>query len=271
MKKSLAAVLYAAILLLTFTGCSKDDDDTPAVKTKTFVIVHGAWSAPYAWESVKSKLEAQGQKVVVVQLNGHGSDKTPFNTIHLDTYRDRVIHVIDSLKTKVILCGHSMGGMVITEVAEKIPTKIEKLVYVNAFLPGNNQSLLDLANTDAESLLGKSIIKLEGGITLDLPHDKITDIFIQDGSAATKTLVLDNYRTEPGIPFGDSARITAANYGVVAKYYIHTLQDHAITYTLQKRMVAAAGIKNIYQLNTSHSPFLAKPDSLAIILQKIAN
>ncbi|WP_454801285.1 alpha/beta fold hydrolase [Mucilaginibacter phyllosphaerae] len=270
MKKSLAAVFLAAILLLTFSGCSKDDDVNSPVDVKTFVIVHGAWSAPYAWESVKSKLEAQGQKVVVVQLAGHGSDKTAFNTIHLDTYRDKVIHVIDSLNTKVILCGHSMGGMVITEVAEKIPSKIEKMVYVNAFLPANNQSLLDLANTDAGSLLGPSIQQIDHGIILDLPHDRITDIFIQDGSDGAKSLVLSNYRTEPGIPFGEPATITAANYGSVAKYYIHTLQDHAITYDLQKRMVAAAGIKNVYQLNTSHSPFLAKPDSLAIILEKIA-
>lgn len=270
MKKSLAAALYAAILLLTFTGCSKDDDDVPAVDSKTFVIVHGAWSAPYAWASVKSSLEAQGQKVVIVQLKGHGSDNTAFNTIHLNTYRDQVVHVIDSLNTKVILCGHSMGGMVITQVAEQIPSKIEKLVYVNAFLPANNQTLLDLANTDGTSLLGMKITSPDNAITFDVPHESITDIFIQDGSDAAKALVLKNYRTEPAMPFFDRATTTAANWGSVQKYYIHTLQDHAITYNLQQRMVAAAGIKNLFTLNTSHSPFLVKPDSLSIILEKIA-
>ncbi|AYL94320.1 alpha/beta fold hydrolase [Mucilaginibacter celer] len=270
MKNLLAAVFCAAIVAFTFTGCSKDDN-VPPVNSKTFVIVHGAWSAPYAWQSVKAKLEAEGQKVVIVQLAGHGSDNTTaFNTIHLNTYRDQVVHVIDSLNTKVILCGHSMGGMVITQVAEKIPSKIEKMVYVNAFLPVNNQTLLDLANTDGGSLLGQKLIQIQDGVILDVPHDLITDIFVQDGSDAVKNLVISNYRTEPGMPFGEPATITKANYGSVDKYYIHTLQDHAITYNLQQRMVAAAGIKKTYTLNTSHSPFLAKPDSLSIILEKIA-
>lgn len=256
------------LTVLAISSCSKDNNNNkPSVKT--FVIVPGAWSAPYAWQTVKKELEAKGQKVVVVQLPGHGTDQTAFKTLHLDSYRDKVVQTIDSLNTKVILVGHSLAGMVITEVAEKIPSKIEKMIYVAAFLPANNQSLLDLANTDPTSLLGQNITSPDSLVTLDLPHDKITDTFIQDGSSDVKSLVLANYRTEPGYPFLDSAKTTAVNFGSVDKYYIHTIQDHAVTYDLQKRMVSAAGLTKIYHLNTSHSPFLAKPDSLTILLEKI--
>lgn len=265
----LFSMIFAVAAAFFLSACSDDDDNDP-VSVKTYVIVPGAWSAPYAWQTVKSQLESDGQKVVVVQLPGHGTDNTPFVSLHLDSYRDKVIHVIDSLNTKVILVGHSLAGMVITEVAEKVPARIEKMIYVAAFLPGNGQSLLDLANTDPTSLLGQNITSPDNEITLDLPRESITDIFIQDGSAAVKSLVLDNYKTEPGIPFLDTVTITPANFGSVNKYYIHTIKDHAVTYDLQQRMVAAAGLKNIYRLNTSHSPFLASPDSLTILLQKIA-
>lgn len=260
-------VFFTMALIVAMAGCGKDHGD-PA-NTKTYVIVPGAWSAPYAWLNVKSMLEAQGQKVVIVQLQGHGSDQTKFSTIHLQNYRDRVIQVIDSLNTKVILVGHSLAGMVITEVAEKVPLKIEKMIYVAAFLPANNQSLLDLANTDGNSLLGPNIGSVDALVTLDVPRDKLNDIFIQDGSSTIKALVAANYKSEPGLPFKDSVTISNANFGSVDKYYIHTLQDHAVSYPLQKRMVAAAGLSKTYQINTSHSPFLAKPDSLTILLQNI--
>lgn len=270
MKTKLIAALLAVSVMLGFMSCSKDNNDTP-VSVKTYVIVPGAWSAPYAWQTVKNLLIAQGQKVVVVQLPGHGGDKTDFTTITLDKYRDRVVTVIDSLNTKVILVGHSMAGMVISEVAEKVPSKIEKMIYIAAYLPKSGQSLTDLAYTDTTSLLAQNLIMINGGLSLDVPHDKIPDIFIQDGTDAIKTLVLNNYTVEPGIPFGNPAILTSANWGSVDKYYIHTILDHAVTLKLQNRMVAAAGLTKIYNINSSHSPFLAKPDSLTILLQAIAS
>jgi len=65
--------------------------------------------------------------------------------------------------------------------------------------------------------------------------------------------------------------LTAANFGSVEKVYIKTLQDHVVSPGLQDRMISTAmgGIKTVYQLNTSHSAFLAKPDSVAILLTKI--
>jgi pimeloyl-ACP methyl ester carboxylesterase len=264
----LFSLLFAVAAAILMAGCSDDDDNNPA-SGKTYVIVPGAWSAPYAWQNLKNQLESQGQRVVVVQLPGHGADTTSFARLHLDSYVDKVIQTIDSLNTRVVLVGHSLAGMVITEVAEKVPSKIEKMIYVAAFLPANGQSLFDLANTDPTSLLGQNFTTPDGYVTLEVPREKITDIFIQDGSSAVKSLVLNNYKAEPGLPFLDSATITSANFGSVSKFYIHTIQDHAVTYDLQQRMVAAAGVKNVYWMNTSHSPFLASPDSLTILLQKI--
>lgn len=271
MKKSLIGLFLTALAIIGLASCSKDNSVNQFVPKHTYVIVPGAWSAPYAWQTVKAQLEASGQKVKVVQLPGHGTDQTPFSSLTLDKYRDYVISVIDSTNTKVILVGHSLAGMVISEVAEKVPSKIEKMIYVGAYLPQSGQSLLDLANTDSTSLLGKSLLPSQKYDTLDLIHDKIIDIFIQDGSADVKSLVLKYYKVEPGFPFFNKATLSAANFGSVDKYYIHTLQDHAIPPALQNRMVASSGIKKIFQINTSHSPFLAKPDSLVILLKNIVD
>jgi hypothetical protein len=94
-------------------------------------------------------------------------------------------------------------------------------------------------------------------------------VFILDGSAQVQNLVLQNYRPEPAIPFTTPVTLTAANFGSVEKVYIKTLKDRVVSPNLQDRMIAAAGVKTVYQLNTSHSAFLAKPDSVAILLTKV--
>ena len=271
MKKTIGILLLTVCALLCQTSCSKDH---PAHHgpVKTYVIVPGSWSAPYAWEAVKEMLEWEGQKVKVVQLPGHGTDQsTVYSSLTLDKYRDYVVSVIDSLHTKVILVGHSMAGMVISQVAEKIPGSIEKMIYVGAYLPVSGQSLLDLALSDTISLLGPALRYNASFDTLDIDHSKIIDIFLQDGSPEVKQLLLANYKVEPGKPFLDKASLSDKNYGRVNKYYIHTLQDHLIPISLQNKMVAASGITRVYQINSSHSPFMSKPDLLEALLQKIVS
>ena len=269
MKKIISPLLAAAIFV-ALLSCTKNDG-TPTFAAKTFVIVPGAWSAPYAWDNVKASLEKSGNKVIVVQLPGHGSDQAPPQNLTMDVYRDMVVSTLDTISGKVILVGHSLGGVVISEVAEKVPSKIEKLVYVAAFVPLSGQSLLDLASTDTTSVLGANLRPSADNLTLDIVHDQIINGFIQDGTTDLQNLVLANYRAEPAIPLTNKVTLTAANYGSVSKVYIKTLLDHAVTPTLQKRMLAATtGFSTVYQLNTGHCPFLVKADSVAILLTQIA-
>ena len=153
MKTFRFATLLVAVFLCALVACSDKKSD-PAAPPKTFVLVHGAWQAPYAWQFVKQRLEQQHQRVIVVELPGHGTDTTPPVTLTLNAYRDKVVAAIQAQPDNVILVGHSLGGMVVTAVAESIPARITKLVYIGAFLPANGQSLLALASTDSTSQLG---------------------------------------------------------------------------------------------------------------------
>lgn len=268
MRKTLLPLILLAAFAALFS-CSKNDD--PAVVKKNYVIVPGAWSAPYAWDNVKTSLEKSGNTVIVVQLPGHGSDQTAPQNLTVDVYRDAVITAMNALNGKVILVGHSMGGIVISEVAEKLPAKIEKLVYVAAFVPVSGQSLLDLALPDTTSALHGNLRPSSDGTTIDVVQDQITNAFIQDGTTDEKNLVVTKYQTEPLIPFTNQVTLTTPNYGSVPKVYIKTLIDHTITPDLQKRMLAATPeFQATYKLNTSHSPFLVKPDSVVALLTNIA-
>jgi pimeloyl-ACP methyl ester carboxylesterase len=269
MKRSILAMTLAFITLFSFSACSDDDDDnSPAPVAETFVLVHGSWQGAFVWESVKNQLEQHGQKVVVVELQAHGEDTTAPQLVTIDAYSNKVIAAITATKQKVVLVGHSMGGAVITAIAEKVPSQIKKLVYIGAFVPANGQSILDLSAMDKQSKLPASLT-FPTPATIGVKPENLIEVFCQDGSAAVKEQLVAKYRDEPAIPFTNPAVVTAANYGSVDKYYIHTNLDNTIGIDLQNQMVAAAGIKKTYALNTGHSPFLSKPDSVTAMLLNI--
>jgi pimeloyl-ACP methyl ester carboxylesterase len=266
MKKAVISLLSTAVAVSIASGCVNNKTQPPP---QTYVLVHGAWQAPYAWDSVQADLSKNGNKVIVVELPGHGADTTAPHLLSIDVYRDKVIDAMSKTDSNVVLVGHSMGGMVITAVAEKIPGKIKKLVYIGAFLPASGQSLTALAYSDPESKLGPLLTPSADQLTLDVKRDSITYLFINDGSPAEKQRVLDNYRAEPAIPFTNKATLTKENFGTVDKAYIKTLQDIVISPGMQDRMIAAAGITAVYTVNTSHSPFLAQPHVLSDVLREV--
>jgi pimeloyl-ACP methyl ester carboxylesterase len=112
----------------------------------TFVLVHGAWGGSYGWRKVRPLLQQAGHAVFTPSLTGLGERAhlaTP--EVHLSTHIQDVYNAIwfEDL-ADIILVGHSYGGMVVTGVADRMPERIEHLVYLDAFVPSDGQSLYDL-------------------------------------------------------------------------------------------------------------------------------
>ncbi len=98
----------------------------------TFVLVHGAWHGAWCWEKVVPLLQEAGHGVVVPDLPGHGEDGMPISELSMRGYADRVIRTVDEQPEPVVLVGHSMGGIVVSLVAEARPDRLKKLVYLRA-------------------------------------------------------------------------------------------------------------------------------------------
>ncbi len=117
------------------------------VKATTFVLVHGAWHGGWCWRRVADGLIAKGHYVVAPTLSGVGErSHLPPEIINLTT---QVNDIVGEIKWKdldhIVLVGHSYGGMVITGVAEQLRDRIATIVYLDAFLPADGQSLADLS------------------------------------------------------------------------------------------------------------------------------
>ena len=111
-----------------------------------FVLVHGAWQTAATWDLVAPKLRAAGHRVVIPLLSGLENDSTQLTpAIGLQTHVDDVLGVLDRENLQdVRLVGHSYAGMIITGVAERALARLNRLVYVDAFVPSDGQSALNL-------------------------------------------------------------------------------------------------------------------------------
>jgi len=239
----------------------------------TFVLVHGAFAGKYAWDKVKSLLENADHNVKTFDLPAHGDDITPPGETSFGSYLNTVIGEINAVDEKVVLVGHSMAGVVISAVAENIPRKIDKLVYLSAYLPKSGQSLEDLAYIDAESLIGKNLQFAPDYSGAFLPEAITEEVFAGDCTDEIKQLVVNKSkgRLEPLTAFRAKPLLTEGNFGSVPKYYIETLKDLGVGYKLQQQMVQDNGsVKKVYSLNCGHSAYFALSTDLANILLGLA-
>lgn len=129
------------------------------VTKPTIVIVHGAWGGSWAFRKVEALLREQGFNVYRPQLTGLGERvHLAKPDVGLSTHIDDVVNTIlyEDLRD-IILMGHSYGGMVISGVADRLPDRISRIVYLDAMVPNDGDGVMSLNGTGAEWL--KPMIK----------------------------------------------------------------------------------------------------------------
>lgn len=137
----------------------------------TYVLVHGGWAGGWQWKEVGKRLQAAGHEVYRPSLTGHGEREHLANPdISLDTHIQDIVNVLEyEALDAVILVGYSYSGIVITGVAERIPHRISQLVYLDAYLPRNGESLTDLLGPDLTGFVLEAAKAYGNGWVV--PHD----------------------------------------------------------------------------------------------------
>jgi pimeloyl-ACP methyl ester carboxylesterase len=238
---------------------------------KHFVLVHGAWQGAWNWYKVTTLLEASGHTVTPIDLPSHSIDGTPPGTVTPQSYTDKVVQTLDAISEPVILVAHSMGGIAISTAAEARPAKIEKLVYVAAFLVPNGVSLLDIAQTDTQALVLPNLIIDPLAGTADVNRAALKDIYYNTSPETDVSLARVLFKKNALGPLATPLSLTQAGWGSVRRFYIETLQDHAISLSVQRSMQAQSPVEKVYSLDSDHSPFFSTPLLLTGYLLDIAS
>ena len=110
------------------------------------VLAHGAWSAAWAWKKMRPLMARSGHSFFTPTYTGLGERAHLANpSIDLETHIEDVLGVLEFEDLRdIVLLGHSYGGMVATGVADRARARIAHLIYLDAFVPKDGESLFDL-------------------------------------------------------------------------------------------------------------------------------
>ncbi|MBS1511889.1 MAG: alpha/beta fold hydrolase [Bacteroidetes bacterium] len=237
---------------------------------KTFILIHGSWHSAWNWHKVVPLIERNGHRAIAVDLPGMGRDKTPVEEVRLAATVEKICSLIDSIEGKVILLGHSKNGVIISQVAEYRPQKIDKLIYLAAYLIPNGKTQREYSALDTKGWL-KPYVTIDAVLNAStlqpviykegLYHDCDDDI------TALANVLLSHEPIESG---STPLQLTDENYGSVLRYYIECTDDRAVTPFIQQKMYTEMPCKKVYSMHCSHSPFFSQPQQLVDIMLEIA-
>ncbi len=220
-------------------------------------------------------LEAEGHDVVAVDLPGntYGEFDIPAAQVTLDSYASHVCKVLDQLKEPVVLVGHSLGGLTISQTAEYRPDKVRTLVYLSALLLGPGDAFMPVASRETEAvragLQRDSWTVSDDLSTVTFHEESLQARFYNDCSADDFAWAKSMLVPQPTGPLMDPMQTTGENFGRVPKVYIECLQDGAIGLPYQREMQAKIPCERAISMDTGHSTFQSAPEELASHLVSI--
>jgi pimeloyl-ACP methyl ester carboxylesterase len=260
--KKVKSVTAAALLSTMATMAHAD----------TFVIVHGAFQNAESWSAVVDKLKAEGHTAIAVNLPGRNLEGEAAKAITLAQYAKTVGDVVAKQAEPVVLVGHSFGGMTISLVAEAIPEKVSKLIYVAAYVPVSGDSMQSLSATDKNNgFTAESFVLSPDYSSASILASDQARLFINDGTPEQQTKVTSSMVREPLGPMGTPVEVSAEKFGKVAKAYVNTALDATVSLVIQKMMIERTGITATQVLQTGHSPQASQPNLLAAALVALRN
>ncbi|MGZ4310668.1 MAG: alpha/beta fold hydrolase [Solirubrobacteraceae bacterium] len=240
-----------------------------------FLLIHGAMGGAWCWEPVLPGLRAAGHEAVAIDLPGQGGDATPLAEITLYRYADAVCEALDELDGPVLLTGHSMGGMVITQAASQRPERLAGLVYVAAFLPQPGQALIDitrLPEAAGDSVQANIVVEGDPPVAV-LPPEAAPEALYHCCTPEQITWALPRRGGQPVIPFTQPftpPEGSGAAFDTLPRAYVTCLQDRAIRPPVQRLMYTAAGCDPVIEIDTDHSPWLSRTEELVGALDRVA-
>ncbi len=237
---------------------------------KTFLFIHGSWHSAWNWHRVLPILEKKGHKSIAIDFPGMGRDKTPIKEVKMEKTVASICSLLDSIDGKIILVGHSKNGVMISQVAEYRPHKIEKLVYLAAYLIPNGKTQREYSIQDVHGMLKPHVHINESLAASNLSPQIFKEGLYHDCDDHITELakvLLSHEPIESGmIPL----QLTEENFGSVPRVYIACDKDKAVTPFIQEKMYTEMPCEKVYHMNTSHSPFFSQPEALCDIFDEIA-
>ena len=238
----------------------------------TVVIVHCAWWGAYLWQTVRHQLQAAGHVVLTPTLTGL-SERTHLRGLEGKDI-DLSLHIQDILAVlewedlhDVRIVGHSYSGIVATAVADRVPERMAEVIYVDAFVPDDGQSMLDLLPPPARAGFEQQVQTLPDGRQV-VPPRRFEHLGRRSSGALSDDeiqRVLARFQPQPWATFTEPVHLTGAGIRV-PHTYMHCTDKVGPDALERFAAQAHARGERVLELSTGHFPMLTTPHELADLL-----
>ena len=232
---------------------------------KTFVLVHGAWHGGWCWRRVSDLLEAKGHKVFTPTLTGLGERSHLMRAgIDISTHATDVVNLMKWERLSgVVLCGHSYGGMVISLVAEQMAEKIASIVFLDAFVPENGDTMEALTSDAVRETLKAAAARGDLGVR---PRSAAAFLVNQKDQAWVDSLT----GPQPIGTMTETLKLSGARERIGKKSYIRAGAYPNPGFDKALARVKADKSWRTYDVPCGHDVMVDMPDRLVEILLEVA-
>ncbi|GKU94666.1 hypothetical protein SLEP1_g8126 [Rubroshorea leprosula] len=254
--------------------------------TKHFVLVHGSCHGAWCWYKVVTLLKTAGHHVTALDLGGSGVDPKPLEEItSISDYLQPLMEFMASLshQEKVILIGHSYGGLCISLAMERFPEKISVAVFLTAYMPNYKSSPGILIQEYFKGIQVESLMDCQ--FTFNQGKEKpptsalFGPEFMKDKAyrhCHPEDLELAKLLVRPsGIFLDDWSKenmLTEEKYGSVNRVFVQTEEDEVVKEEFQMWMIENYPTREVKLIPKSgHMVMLSKPYELSLVLQELAD
>ena len=232
---------------------------------KTFVLVHGAWHGGWCWRRVSDLLEKKGHKVFSPTMTGLGACSHLLNKdVNVTTHVTDIANFIkwENL-SDIVLVGHSYGGIMISGVAEQMADKISSIVFLDAFMPENGDSLAEKAAPFFKDLLAKA--QTNGDVALKAPPAKLFGVEGDDGA-----WVEAKCTPQPLATYFEKAAYTGGREKIAKKTFIRAKGYASPAFDANLAKCKANAAWKTYEMACGHDAMVVQPQELTNILLEVA-
>ncbi|MBW4688602.1 MAG: alpha/beta hydrolase [Komarekiella atlantica HA4396-MV6] len=237
----------------------------------TFVLVHGAWHDGSAWKAVIQHLEAKGHQAFAPTVAGHGKGVNK-NVNHAQCTQSIVDYIVGKDLSDIVLLGHSFGGTIIAKVAEAISDgfagqgqRIRRLIFFNAFILNDEESIRDNLPPDSQALLD-NLARESDDNTITMPFEIWREAFLNDADLELAQSSYAQLSPEPYQPLIDKLDLKQFYSLSIPKSYLYCTEDTALPqgeWGWHPRMSSRLGQFRFVQMPGSHEVMFSNPVSLA--------
>jgi pimeloyl-ACP methyl ester carboxylesterase len=235
----------------------------------TIVLVHGAWHTGREMEPTAQALRARGHTVYCPTLKGNREGDDKLNTGLEDAAQSLVQYLNEHNLQQVRLVGHSYGGMVISRAAQVCAPRLQRLVYVNAFVPEPGQCLNDMVPPHYTALFDAVAAQNGGGVMLPFPIWR--ESFINDADLKLATSAFEQLNVHPYKTFQDCIELSQpmAAYPL-GKSFVNCRSDTALPHSLgwHPRLSERLGLFRYVECAGSHEVWFTDPEAIAAAIEQ---